>query len=61
MDHHGILTQFFKDPDVIISSHTMFIIASTKEFTLVNNGILSYDIAFEELLYIYYRLGPPIL
>ena len=37
----------------------MFINASTKEFTLVNNAISSYDIAFEELLY--YRLAPPIL
>ena len=27
----------------------MFINASTKEFTLVNNAIPSYDIAFEEL------------
>ena len=31
----------------------MFINASTKEFTLVNNAILSYDIAFEE----YYTSG----
>ena len=29
----------------------MFINASTKEFTLVNNTIPSYDIAFEHLLY----------
>ena len=49
----------FLDPDVIFSSHTMFINASTKEFTLVNNAISSYDIAFEEFLY--YRLAPPIL
>ena len=49
----------FLGPDVILSSHTMFINASTKEFTLVNNAIPSYDIAFEELLY--YRLAPPIL
>ena len=35
----------------------MFINASTKEFTLVNNAISSYGIAFEELLY--YRLAPP--
>ena len=51
--------QFSLDPAVIFSSHTMFINASTKEFTLVNNAISSYDIAFEELLY--YRLAPPIL
>ena len=47
------------DPAVIFSSHTMFINASTKEFTLVNNALQSYDIAFEEILY--YRLAPPIL
>ena len=29
----------------------MFVNASTKEFTHVNNAILSYDIAFEHLLY----------
>ena len=53
------LNTFFLQPDEIFSSHTMFINASTKEFTLVNNAIPSYDIAFEELLY--YRLAPPIL
>ena len=37
----------FLHPDVIFSSHTMFINASTKEFTFVNNAISSYDIAFE--------------
>ena len=58
-DHHGIFTQFFLDPEVIFSSHTMFINASTKEFTFVNNAIPSYDIAFEHLLF--YRLAPPIL
>ena len=58
-DHHGNLTQFSLDPDVIFSLHSMFINASTKEFTLVNNAISSYDIAFEELLY--YRLASPIL
>ena len=49
----------FLHPDVIFSSHIMFINTSTKEFSLVNNAISSYDIAFEELLY--YRLAPPIL
>ena len=49
----------FLHPGVIFCSHTMFINASIKEFTLVNNAISSYDIAFEELLY--YRLAPPIL
>ena len=38
---------FFKDPEVIFSSHTMLINASTKDFTLVNNAIPSHDIAFE--------------
>ena len=55
----NILTQFSLDHDVIFSSHTIFINASTKEFTLVNNAIPSHEIAFEELLY--YRLAPPIL
>ena len=54
-----LITMKFLHPDVIYSSHTMFINASTKEFTLVNNAIPSYDIAFEELLY--YKLAPPIL
>ena len=58
-DHHGIIHNFFLDPDVIFDSHTMFINASTKEFTLVNNAIPKYDITFEHLLY--YRLVPPIL
>ena len=49
----------FLHPDLIFSSHTTFINASTKEFTLVNNVIPSHEIAFEELLY--YRLAPPIL
>ena len=53
------LHHFYLDPDVIFSSHTIFINASTKEFTLVNNAISSYDIAFEHLLY--YGLAPPIL
>ena len=42
------LHYFFKDPAVIFSSHTMFINASTKKFTLVNNAIRSHEIAFEE-------------
>ena len=32
-DHHRIFTQFFLDPEIIFSSHTMFILASKKEFT----------------------------
>ena len=36
LDHYGIFTQFFLDPEVILSSHTMFINAPTKEFTLAH-------------------------
>ena len=51
-DHHENFTQFFSDPEVILRSHTMmFINASTKEFTLVNNAFSSHDVAFEHLLY----------
>ena len=42
---------FFLNHEVIFSSHAMFINASTKEFTPVNNAIPSYEIAFEHLLY----------
>ena len=59
-DQAVIYTQFFFiDIEVIYSSYTMFIIASTKEFTLVNNAIPCHDITFEHLLY--YKLAPPIL
>ena len=44
-DHHEIFTYFFLHPDVIFSSHTMFINASTH----MNNAISSYDIAFERI------------
>ena len=37
--------------EIIFSLHTVFFNASTKEFTLVNNAIPSYDIAFEQLRY----------
>ena len=50
-DHHGIFTQFFLNHEVIFSSHTMFINASTKKFTLANNAITSYDITFNQLIY----------
>ena len=33
-DHHEILYTIFLDPEVIFSSHTMFMNALTKEFTL---------------------------
>ena len=54
-----IFTHFFFDLEVIFSSHIMFINASQKEFTLVNNAIPSHVIAFEHLLY--YKLAPPVL
>ena len=53
-DHHEIYTNIFLDPEVIFSSHTMFINAATKECTLVNNAFASHDdedVAFEHLLY----------
>ena len=50
----------FLDPDIIFSSHTMFINASTKEYTFVNNAIPSYDIAFKHLATVF-RLAHPIL
>ena len=34
LDHHEIFTQFFLDPEVIFSSHTMFINASTMELDI---------------------------
>ena len=40
----------FLDPEVIFNSH-MFINASTKEFTLVNNAFPSHDVAYKHLLY----------
>ena len=35
-DHHEILHNFLLDPEVFFSSHTMFINAQTKEFTLTH-------------------------
>ena len=49
-DHHGIFTQLFLDPEVIFNSQIMFINASKKEFTLVNNAFPSHDVAYEHLL-----------
>ena len=45
------LHNFFLDPEVISSSHIMFINAATKEFTPVNNAFPSHDVAFDQLLY----------
>ena len=50
-DHHEIFTQFFSDREVILRSYIMFINASTKEFTPVNNASPSHDVPFEHLLY----------
>ena len=50
-DHHEIVTQFFLNPEVIFSLHTMFIKSSTKEFTVVINAIPSHGIAIEHFLY----------
>ena len=41
----------FLDPEVIFNSQIMFINASKKEFTLVNNAFPSHDVAYEHLLY----------
>ena len=38
LDHHEIYTQLFLDTGVILSSHTMFINAPTKEFTPIHLG-----------------------
>ena len=35
-DQHGIYTQFFLDPDVIFTSHTVYFNAFTKDFTLIH-------------------------
>ena len=50
-DHHEIFTQFFLNHEVFFSSHTMFINAPTKEFTLVNIATSSHGIAIEHFLY----------
>ena len=42
-DHHEIFTQFFLDPEVIFSSHIIFINAPTKEFTL--RHLVSFSIS----------------
>ena len=50
-DHYEIFTQFFLNHEVISNLHIMFINTSIKEFTLVNNAILSHGIAIEHFLY----------
>ena len=50
-DHHEIFTQFFLDPEVIFSSHTMFIIGPTKEFTLTH--LVTFSISRMEFYFVY--------
>ena len=42
LDHHEIFTHFFLNPEVIFSSHTMFINASIKDFTLMHLATCTY-------------------
>ena len=56
-DHHEIFTQFFLDHEVIFSSHTMFINAPTKEFTLTH--LVTFSISRSRIqmkFYFVYRL-----
>ena len=56
-DHHGIFTQFFLDPEVIFSSHTIFINAYTNEFTLTH--LVTFSISRPRIrmkFYFVYRL-----
>ena len=46
-DHHEIFTQFFLDPEVIFTSHTMFINAHTKEFTLTH--LVTFNISLSRI------------
>ena len=49
LDHHGRSpTQFFLHHYLIFKTYTKFIGTSTKEFTLVNEAILSYGMSFEQ-------------
>ena len=56
-DHHEIFTQFVLDPDVILSSHTIFINATTKEFT--HTHLVTFSISRSRIrmkFYFVYRL-----
>ena len=56
-DHHEIFTQFFLDPEVIFSLHTMFFNAPTQEFTLTN--LVTFSISRSRIrmkFYFVYRL-----
>ena len=51
-DHHEIFTPFFFfDPEVIFSSHTMFINAPTKEFTLTHLVTFILAMACDSVIY----------
>ena len=57
MDHHEFFTQFFLDPEVFFSSHTMFINAPTNEFTL--RHLVTFSISLSRIrmkFYFVYRL-----
>ena len=56
-DHHEIFTQFFFRPEVIFSSHTMFINAPTKEFT--HTHLVTFSFSHSRIrmkFYFVYRL-----
>ena len=56
-NHNEIFTQFFLDHEVIFSSHTMFINAQTKEFTLIH--LVTFSISRSRIrmkFYFVYRL-----
>ena len=47
-DHHRIFTLFFLDPEVILSSHTMFINDTTKEF-ISQIHLLTFSISLSRI------------
>ena len=51
-DHHGNFTQLFLDPEVIFSSHAMFINARTNEFTLTH--LVTFSISHSLILMKFY-------
>ena len=55
-DHNEIFTQFFLDPEVIFSSHTMFIGSATKEFTLTHLVTFSISRSRIRMKFYYYSL-----
>ena len=56
-DHHEIFTQFFLDPEVIFSSHTMFVNAPKKEFA--HTHLVTFSLSRSRIrmkFYFVYRL-----